>query len=208
MQVVTFATRKGGSVKSTLACHWAVLMPQPCLIVDLDPQRSAGQWALRRRHPYCGLGGGSARLEATLREYADAGYRSAVVDAAGAFDVVTVRAIEAADLVITPVRPTALDIDGPVLEPLLEVVDNTRHLLVLNQAPRSPRLIRAARAALDGLDVCPHVIHTRVSWQVAMGTGKTVYEGPSPRLAAAELDDVWRYAQARYPIHATSAPAA
>ena len=55
MHVITIASRKGGSGKSTVAAHMGVLGSRPgtpAVLVDLDQQRSLANWWRQRRDEF------------------------------------------------------------------------------------------------------------------------------------------------------------
>ena len=108
-QIITVATMKGGSGKSTVASclgiHWQLAGRNP-VIIDADPQRSIARLALRER----ALGGieiiedSSVDAWRTARKVAAAG-RQVVIDTAGFRSETTLACIAAATMNRYP-RPT------------------------------------------------------------------------------------------------------
>ncbi len=113
--ILTVATLKGGSGKSTvagsLAIHWRLAGHAPALI-DADPQRSLARLAARQERM-----GGVPVIEdptpdvgARARRVA-ADHGPVIIDTAGFSAEPTLAALAAADLVVVPVKPSPLDVD-------------------------------------------------------------------------------------------------
>lgn len=113
--ILTVATLKGGSGKSTvassLAVHWRLAGRNPALI-DADPQRSLVRLAARERHladvPV--VEDSSTAVGERARAMA-ARHGPVIIDTAGFAAAPTMAALAAADLVLVPVKPSPLDID-------------------------------------------------------------------------------------------------
>jgi chromosome partitioning protein len=113
--IITVATLKGGSGKTTvascLAVHWQLAGRNPVL-VDADPQRSIARLAARER----ALGGvkvvedASENVLATARRLAVV-HDPVVIDSPGFRSATTFACFAAADLVLIPVKPSPLDTD-------------------------------------------------------------------------------------------------
>jgi chromosome partitioning protein len=120
-QIITVATMKGGSGKSTvascLAIHWQLTGRNPA-VIDADPQRSIARLAARER----ALGGvevvedSSVDAWRTARKIAGTG-RQVVIDTAGFRSEATLACIAAADFLLVPVKESPLEIDV-LLDPL------------------------------------------------------------------------------------------
>jgi chromosome partitioning protein len=113
--IITVATMKGGSGKSTvascLAVHWH-LQGRRCVIIDADPQRSIARLAARQR----ALGGIDVVEDATdqacntARRLATAG-GIVIIDTPGFRSEVTLACLAATDLMLVPVKPSPFDVD-------------------------------------------------------------------------------------------------
>jgi len=113
--IITVATLKGGSGKSTvascLAVHWHLAGRGP-VIIDADPQRSIGRLAARAQ----ALGrvpvteDASEAVWKTARRLA-AGRGPVVIDTPGFRSPATLACLAAADFVLVPVKPSPLDVD-------------------------------------------------------------------------------------------------
>src|SRR5215475_8460289 len=112
MNVIVFASRKGGSGKSTLTAQIAAQAhksSRPCLLIDADPQgsltlwhglRDTGEPALRS-----GLRGVSDILKSAKKDY-----DWVFIDTPPTVSSAVTDAIRAATLVIIPTRPTVFDL--------------------------------------------------------------------------------------------------
>ena len=126
-QIITVATMKGGSGKSTiascLAVHWHLTGRAPT-IIDADPQRSIARLALRER----ALGGVPVVEDATpeawktAQNLAAAG-RPIIIDTPGFRSQSTLACIAAADFLLVPVKASPLDIDR-MLDTLNSLLDD------------------------------------------------------------------------------------
>lgn len=174
-RILALVTTKGGAGKTTLAASIAgelLKRGETVTLVDADPQGSGGlsQWH--------GAGGtlAAAELRIEPRETAAQVAREAaqrgvvIVDVGGAFTKTTVAVLAAADVVLVPARPSALDATRAA-----EVVQATREAtratvaVVLNGCTRSalPAHIRAELKAA-GVKVLRSEIGSRVAFQTAM----------------------------------------
>lgn len=162
MHVVSVVNRKGGSGKTTLAVNLAAALYRrtPTVLVDADEQGSAAKW----------LGEGVPVVRACSVAELRRGLRRpgpGVVIADGPpFNAEINRALyQLADLVIVPVRPSALDLDAarPILEALAQ--NGRRGLAVLSQVDGRAAIQREARDALAGygVPVAPVALSMRVA---------------------------------------------
>ncbi len=115
MNVVAFASRKGGAGKSTLAAHLAVHLhrpTRPCLLIDDDPQGSLTLWnelRAERALPLKIVKRGTADI---VKKAKRNGIEWILIDTPPNSSMSVVEAIEAATLVIIPCRPGLFDIDA------------------------------------------------------------------------------------------------
>jgi chromosome partitioning protein len=205
MDVVVFASRKGGSGKSTLTAHLAAHAHKPsrrCLLIDTDPQGSLALWhrlriadgatddlPLRTVHRNIGEAVKEARRE---------GFDWVFVDTAPNMSAGVTDAIRTATLVVVPCRPGVFD-----LEAVKETIAFAREVhrpfaVVLNAAPprrqdaESPAVVEV-RAALDALrvPVWGGQITQRANFAAALAEGEGAKEYDSGSSAAAEISRLW-----------------
>src|SRR6201986_4119787 len=113
--IITVATMKGGSGKSTvascLAVYWHLRGRHPTLI-DADPQRSIMRLAARER----ALGGVAVLEDATedaskTAQRIAAGGGLVIIDTPGFRSRTTLDCLAAGDFLLVPVNPSPFDVD-------------------------------------------------------------------------------------------------
>jgi chromosome partitioning protein len=202
--IITVATMKGGSGKSTvascLAVYWHLCGRRPTLI-DADPQRSIMRIAARER----ALGGvaivedATANASATARRLGQSG-DPLIIDTPGFRSKTTLDCIAAADFVLVPVRASPFDIDRmlDMLSILTEHSDGRGQLFrcLLTQTTRDSVIARHIRAELGeaGLPVLRSELTNRVAYPEANLWGATPSltdrQGPAAREIAALADEI------------------
>ena len=203
-QIVTVATMKGGSGKSTiascLAVHWHLTGRAPT-IIDADPQRSIARLALRER----ALGGVPVVEDATpeawktAQNLAAAG-RPIIIDTPGFRSQSTLACIAAADFLLVPVKASPLDIDRMLdtLNSLIEGAGSQRPTFrcVLTQTTRDSVIAKHIRAELieAGFPVLKSEMTNRVVYTESALWGATPSlterSGTAAREIAAIADEV------------------
>lgn len=205
MHVLALASQKGGAGKSTLAFHLAVAAESdgagPVALVDTDPQATLTRWWEARQAETPKMAKGEVtELQALLRSLRDTGFQLAIIDTAGRSSEANRAIIEVADFVLMPVKPSAAD-----LWALGATVDVCRSLhrpfaFAVCQATRNAAMTVQAVAALASHGpVAPIVIHNRVSYAAAMGSGLTLQEIEPKGPGAEEVAGLWAFVQARLP---------
>jgi chromosome partitioning protein len=203
MKIVGMLSRKGGSGKTTLAVHLAVLAQQAnrrTLLVDLDPQRSAADWWRARAADTPQL---VETEPGSLRDVLDAaraaGVELAVVDTQPSAQLDAALVAGLSDLILVPTRPAILDLRA--ILGTINVVKGAarRALIVLNACP-PPRGVGEATLTGDarravaafGMPVAPGAIVNRVTFSSALLTGLTAGEAEPEGKAAKEMRALWR----------------
>src|SRR5579871_93584 len=108
MNVITFASRKGGVGKSTLTAHvaaYAHLSGRRCLIIDADPQGSLTLWHSKRVRGDLPLQSAARGIDRLIGSAQIAGVEWVFIDTAPTTWVVVQEAIRLATMVVIPVRP-------------------------------------------------------------------------------------------------------
>jgi chromosome partitioning protein len=202
--IVTVATMKGGSGKSTvascLAVYWHLRGRRPTLI-DADPQRSIMRLAARER----ALGGVAVIEDATedapktARRIANAG-GLVIIDTPGFRSKTTVDCLAVADFLLVPVKPSPFDVDRMLdtLGFLTERTDGRRPLFrcLLTQTTRDSVISRHIRTELTeaGLPVLQSEMCNRVAYPEASLWGATPslisWKGPAAREIAAIAEEL------------------
>src|SRR5258705_11092959 len=120
MNVIVFASRKGGSGKSPLAAHITAHVPKstkPCLMIDADPQGSLTLWHKLRgtNEPpiKAAVNSVSGIIAAAKRD----GIEWVFIDTPPNMSSVVEDAIRNATMAIIPARPGVFDVNA-VQEPI------------------------------------------------------------------------------------------
>jgi chromosome partitioning protein len=203
MHVLTFASQKGGSGKTTLAGHVAVQAARAgagrvCL-VDTDPQGSLADWWNAREAPTPEFVHTAAdRLRADLATLQDLGIDLVVIDTPPAITATIEEVIAASDLVAIPTRPSPHDLRaaGATVE-LVETAGKPL-VFVVNAATQRARITGEAAVALSQHGtVAPATLHQRTDFAASMIDGRTVMETAKAERSSAEVRELWRYLSAR-----------
>jgi chromosome partitioning protein len=201
--IITVATMKGGSGKSTvascLAVHWHLNGRRPT-IIDADPQRSIVRLATRER----ALGG--VPVVEDMTEYAwerarclsDAG-TPVIIDTPGFRSLTTLACIATTDFLLVPVKPSPFDVDRML--DTLDLIDSAKgrrpiFRCVLTQTTRDSVIAKHIRSELQeaGLPLLQSEMTNRVVYPEAALWGATpsITEsaGPAARDIAAIADEI------------------
>jgi chromosome partitioning protein len=200
MNVIVFASRKGGSGKSTLTAQIAAQAhrsSRPCLLIDADPQGSLSLWHKLR-------GTGEPALRSGLRGISDIvkanknDFEWAFVDTPPNASAVVADAIRAATLVVIPTRPTVFDLTA--VRETIEMCRSARkpYAVVINAAPskredqESP-IVTQAREGLGKLrvPVWGGQITQRTNFSLSLAEGEGMREYDPESAAAAEVARLW-----------------
>jgi chromosome partitioning protein len=181
--IITVATLKGGSGKSTvascLAVHWHLCGSRPT-IIDADPQRSIARLAARERS----LGGvpviedPTEDVWRTVRRLA-ATSGPIIVDTPGFHSVATLACVAISDFLLVPVRPSPFDVDRMLdTLDLLLTGDMARRPVfrcVLTQTTRDSVIARHMRSELAeaGVPLLDSEMTNRVTYPEAALWGAT-----------------------------------
>lgn len=202
--IITVATMKGGSGKSTiascLAVHWHLSGRNPALI-DADPQRSIMRLAARER----ALGGVSVVEDATEDASKTAqrlarGGGPVIIDTPGFRSATTLACLAAADFLLVPVKASPFDVDRMLdtLSILTDRAGGRRPVFrcLLTQTTRNSVIASHIRSELAeaGLPVLRSEMANRVVYPEAALWGATPSmtdrQGPAAREIAAIADEV------------------
>lgn len=200
--IVALVNQKGGTGKTTLSLHLAGALAREgkrVTLVDADPQASALDWAearhwqgRNRRFAVLGL------PRETLHREVPALARDAdhvIIDGPPRVAGIARSALLAADLVLIPVQPSA--IDGWASAEMLRLLDearvfrpNLRARFVLNRCASRTLIARDTAELLADSDppLLPARIGQRVAFAECAGHGRLVDETDGAEIAAREVD--------------------
>ena len=199
--IITVATMKGGSGKSTvascLAVHWHLQGRRPT-IIDADPQRSIARLATRER----ALGGVPVMEDTTENAWKTARRLSAtgapvIIDTPGFRSATTLGCIAITDFLLVPVKPSPFDVDR-MLDTLDVLLKGERPVFrcLLTQTTRDSVIARHVRSELTevGLPLLQSEMMNRVAYPEAALWGATPSlvdrAGPAARDIAAIVDEI------------------
>jgi chromosome partitioning protein len=154
--VITLATSKGGTGKSTLArslaAHWSGLGHRPAL-VDADPQRSlANRYDPNGRLKVPVIAEPEERVGEVIE---DLRFKHApvIVDTAGFRNRTTIGALVATDLAIIPLKPAVEDVDAAIATfDLIEEINQTEE-----RAGRPIKVAMVLTMTMRGTVIARHV---------------------------------------------------
>lgn len=203
MNVIVFASRKGGTGKSTLAAHLASYCFKAsgsCLLVDADPQGSLTLWHRMRGSDALMLKNGVTGFNETIERARRDGVEWVFVDTPPLVSDKVSEAIAAATLIVIPTRPAIFDLNA-----VTETIDVARlaqrpYAVVLNGVPprrlgmESPMAAFARRSfGALGAPVWSGQITQRTNLAMSLNDGGSIDDsGMEQRLAADEIAGLWR----------------
>ncbi len=199
MHVVAVLSEKGGAGKTTTAIHLAVaakLAGQDAVIIDLDPQASAADWADRRGSSPEAVAIPPARLGKLLGDLKANGVHLVLIDTGRDSNNAGYTAAQAADLVIIPCRPGGFDFRalGRTVD-LCRLAGKPPRIVLNAMRPGATRAEADTREALGayGCEVSPVVIHDRASYRTASITNTTAQETEPTSAAAHETGQLYKW---------------
>lgn len=204
MRVLTLASQKGGSGKTTLTTSLAVAAVQAgevVVAIDLDPQGSLREWIDRREtadivfRPVEASG-----LNDLIRRLRDHGRTTlVVVDTAGVFGPDVTVALRQSDLCLLPVRPSLLDVTATQRTAGALDVLGRRYAFVLNQVQHASqgRAIEAGEAVAGIGPLFPGYVSLRADHLDAMIMGQGVTEWRPKGAAADEIRTLWTWTKSK-----------
>lgn len=201
MNVIAFASRKGGSGKSTLTAHVAAFAQQlgrRCLVIDADPQGSLGLWHAKRATAQLRLQTAAQGIERLLAFARIEGYEWVFIDTAPTMWVVVQEAIRAATLVVIPARPGFFDL-AAVRETVAIARERKRpYAVVINAAPvkrddKESPTVAQSRSELDKLaiPVWSGQISQRAAYVASLAAGSSAVEANPDSSAGMEIARLW-----------------
>jgi len=199
MPTVAIVSQKGGSGKTTLACHLATSAAYDgtkTVVIDMDPQATAAAWA-DWRGDYLPevVTSPPARLGKVIeKQQVKEGVQLVVIDTPPHADAAAREAIKAADLVLVPSRPRAFDLHA--LEATAEMLEfgGKAGFVLLNGVPaRGTKIVAEAKQQIEGLGlkVCPVSFGERAAFHRSTGGGEVALEMDANSKASGEARALW-----------------
>ncbi len=194
MPTIAIISQKGGAGKTTLALHLAAAAQDSgrvALIIDTDPQATASQWAAWRRDaPPEVIDSPPPRLAAKVDAAKGQGADFIVIDTPPHADSAARAAVEVADLVLIPCRPSAFDLSAiQTTAKLVQLLRKPAFVVFTAGSPNAPRIYQEAGELVDsfGTPPCPIYLPDRAAYRHASGEGRTVMEYEPAGKAAEDI---------------------
>ncbi len=209
MRTICLLAQKGGTGKTTLCLHLAVLANElggDAVILDIDPQGSSSSWRRRRQLESPEVECCTAEdLEKKLSDLAAQGRDLVLLDTAPHSSHDAATAVALADLVLIASRPAILDLEA-IGESVKIVKRQGAHgAVVLNACPPphvfgETAIVREAREAVAayGLPVSPVSVSQRAAFSHALIDGHAVTEFERKGKAAAEIRSLWNWIETQW----------
>ncbi len=200
MPTIAIISQKGGAGKTTLALHLAAAAHDAgrvALIIDTDPQATASQWAAWRQDaPPEVIDSPPPRLAAKVDQAKGQGADFIVIDTPPHADSAARAAVEIADLVLIPCRPSAFDLSAiQTTAKLVQLLKKPAFVVFTAGSPNAPRVYQEAGELVEsfGTPACPIQIPDRAAFRHASAEGRTVMEFEPIGKAAEDIRHIYTW---------------
>jgi chromosome partitioning protein len=200
MPTIAIISQKGGAGKTTLALHLAAAAHDAgrvALVIDTDPQATASQWAAWRQDaPPEVIDSPPPRLSAKIEQARGQGADFIVVDTPPHADSAARAAVEVADLVLIPCRPSAFDLAAiQTTAKLVQLLRKPAFVVFTAGSPNAPRMYQEAGELVEsfGTPACPIQIADRAAFRHASAEGRTVMEFEPNGKAADDIRRIYTW---------------
>lgn len=200
MKTIAVISQKGGAGKTTLAIHLAAVAQEAgrlALIIDTDPQATASQWAAWRQDaPPEVIDSPPPRLAAKVAAAGEQGAGLIVIDTPPHADSAARAAVEVADLVLIPCRPSAFDLAAiQTTAKLVQLLRKPAYVVFTAGPPNAPRVYAEAGELVEGYGTppCPVLIPDRAAYRHASAEGRTVMETEPAGKAAEDIRELYMW---------------
>lgn len=217
MRILSIVSTKGGVGKTTLAVHLAVAAHaggDATLVVDLDPQGSATQWwkdrqrtIVEREMPrgarFDVRRASADQLAQLIADAEREGFALVIIDTPPHADFPAARAVEVADLVLMPVRPSCLDLHAAKATITLIRDLNKPAFFVVNQVPHNSQATGVDASDFleaKGVKKGPLTITLLQPYVRSLRDGLTAPEILPDARHAGEIGDLWRWTAAQLDV--------
>jgi chromosome partitioning protein len=194
MTIIAIVSQKGGSGKTTLSVNLAAAAEASgavALIIDTDPQATASQWGAWRsdKAPEV-IDSAPPRIQHKVDQAQSQGATFIVIDTPPHADSAASRAVEAADLVLIPCRPSAFDLAAiKTTISLVRLFDKPAFVVFTAGPPHAPRIYKDAIELVHsfGIEACPQLLPDRAAYRHASAAGASVLEFEPAGKAASDI---------------------
>jgi len=200
MTIIAVVSQKGGSGKTTLSVNLAAAAETAgavALIIDTDPQATASQWGSWRsdKAPEV-IDSAPPRILAKVEAAKGQGATFIVIDTPPHADSAASRAVEVADLVLIPCRPSAFDLAAiKTTVSLVRLFDKPAFVVFTAGPPIAPRMYEEVVELVQGFGIepCPYILPDRAAYRHASAAGASVLEFEPQGKAAAEITALYMW---------------
>jgi chromosome partitioning protein len=197
MDTLAVVAQKGGCAKTTVAVHLAVQAlreGRKVAIIDIDPQASARDWCRVRAQDAPALAAVTAgelpqAIEAARRD----GFNLILIDTPSHTASAALAAIRAAQFVLIPCQPSAIDISALESTASMFKAAKRKGGVVLTRARPGPDL-EQAKISIGKMELAlAPLIGDRVAYKRAIALGQAVVEFEPEGKAASEIKRLWSW---------------
>jgi len=197
VRVITVASRKGGSLKTTLTRHLAVEAERAgagsVAIVDTDPMRGLTLWWEARKVDTPLLidisGGLNGALAAAQRAHVDV----LIIDTPPSIADIVIASIASADIVLIPCQPSPDDVRAMISTVAAVKEAGKPFAFVVARTKPNVRATAEVTATLSRYGPVVALLADRVLYASSATDGRTASEIEPGGAAAAEIGALWTY---------------
>ena len=203
MKVLTIASRKGGSGKTTLAGHIAVQAELDgdghVGLIDVDPQGSlADWWNARASATPVYVQTAVTRLRDDIERMRSLDLELLVLDTPPALTHEVEEIVSISDLILIPARPSPHDLRSVgATVAMVEHLGKPLVFVVNGAAPRARITREAVQVLSQHGPMAPTIVHQRVDFAASMIDGRTVMELSPKSRSSEEIASLWTYLKGR-----------
>jgi len=197
VDTLAVVAQKGGSAKTTVSVHLAVQAlreGRKVAIIDIDPQASATGWHRVRAQQSPALAAvTSAELSDAVEAARRDGFDLILIDTPSHTASAALAAIRAAQFVLIPCQPSAIDIAAlGATTDMLKAAERPGAVVLTRTRPGPDMEQATAAVKATGLALAPSV-GDRVAYKRAVASGQAVVEFEPEGKAAAEIKKLWNW---------------
>ena len=203
MKVIGVISTKGGTGKTTIATHLGVeisRLGKTTVILDLDPQATATQWADDRgeESTITVQALPSSRLQKVLEAARASKVDFVIADTAPHSDKIAGDVAETADIILVPTTPQPFDLrETPKTIRLIRNTTRKPVYIVFGKVTPNSHEFDTVAEVINGLsldcEIYPHPLTYRATYKHAQARGQTAQEYDPQSVAAQEIAELTKW---------------